>query len=436
MVTRRALLTAAAGLGVAATAGATEARRSSGSAAFPRGFLWGAATAGHQAEGNNVNSDAWVIENVTPTIHVEPSGDACDHYHRYAEDIRLLASLGLNTYRFSLEWSRIEPEPGAYSIAELDHYRRMLAACHDYHVTPLVTFNHFTVPRWFAARGGWERPDAGDAFVRYCERAARHLGDLIGAALTFNEPDLARLLTWIPAFARLAPAAAQMLAAAARASGAEQFSCVQYADPGRTEATMIPAHHRAYAAIKAGPGHYPVGVSLAIQDEQAVGPDSARDRKREEVYGAWLAAAAASDFVGVQTYTRARVGATADLGPEPGVETTSGGFEFWPQALEQTIRYAAATTDKPVYVTENGIATDDDTRRVAYIEQALAGVRRCLDDGIDVRSYIHWSLLDNYEWLFGYRPRYGLVSVDRATFRRTPKLSATYLGQIARRNAL
>jgi beta-glucosidase len=438
MLSRRALLASAVGLGLAATAArdAAAAPASRRTRPFPQDFLWGAATAAHQVEGNNVNSESWVVENVKPTIYVEPSGDACDHYHRYAEDIALLASLGFNTYRFSLEWARIEPEPGAYSLAELDHYRRMLAACHEHHVTPVVTFNHFTVPRWFAAQGGWENPAAADPFVRYCERAARHLGDLIGVATTFNEPNLSRLLGWIPAIRELQPQVQVMLAAAARAVGSDRFSIVQFADPARTEPIMLAAHARAYAAIKGARGSFPVGVSLAIQDEQAVGAHSVRDAKRQEIYVPWLEAAAGSDFVGIQTYTRARVGESGDLGPEPGVELTDMWYEFWPEALGATIRYAAAATKKPVYVTESGHGGDDDARRVEYIRRALLGVEQCLAEGIDVRGYLYWSLLDNFEWSFGYRPHFGLIAVDRQTFKRTPKPSASYLGAIARRNRL
>jgi beta-glucosidase len=122
-------------------------------------FLWGAATAAHQVEGGNTNCDSWLLEHIEGTIYSEPSGDACDHYHRYAEDIRLLAVLGFNAYRFSIEWARIEPQAGEYSIAQLDHYRRMLAACHEHGIKPVVTFHHFTSPLWVAARGGWEAPE-------------------------------------------------------------------------------------------------------------------------------------------------------------------------------------------------------------------------------------------------------------------------------------
>jgi beta-glucosidase len=369
-------------------------------------------------------------------LFAEPSGDTCDHYHRYADDIRLLAGLGLNTYRFSIEWARIEPEPGFYSLAALDHYRRVLAACHENRIIPMVTFYHFSSPRWFAGLGGWQRPSSAEHFVRYCERACRHLGDLLTFATTFNEPNMPMLLKWVANLNLPFTTARRMTKQAARAIGADEFCPFPLGNAAKVEKVMIDSHHRALHAMKSGPGRFPVGVSLAIQDEQACGPKSKRDRKCAETYDSWLAAAAESDFVGVQAYTRMRVGKNGDLGPEPGVELTQMGYEFWPDALEQTIRYAAARVKVPIYVTENGIATEDDDRRIEYTRLALAGVRSCLKDGIDVRGYIHWSLLDNFEWIYGFRPKFGLVAVDRKSQERTLKPSAEYLGAIARRNCL
>jgi len=403
---------------------------------FPDGFLWGAATAAHQVEGNNVNSDLWVLEHTEPTLFAEPSLDACDHYHRFPEDIKLLAGLGLNTYRFSIEWARIEPERGHFSRTALEHYRRMLAACHENGVSPMVTFYHFSSPRWFAALGGWEKPAASDLFLRYCDRAARHLGDLIAFATTFNEPNLPMLLRWLPVSEIPFITVKRMVKAAQRALGTGRFGCFFLGDAVKLRDRMTATHERAVEALKSGPGSYPAGVSIALQDEQAVGADSRRDRKRAEVYDPWFDAAGRGDFLGVQTYTRCRVGKKSDLGPEPGVELTQMGYEFWPEALEACLRYAHARVAVPIYVTENGISTEDDTRRIEYIRRALAGLRNCLAEGIDVRGYIHWSLLDNFEWILGYRPKFGLIGVDRATQQRTIKPSARYLGEIARRKQI
>jgi beta-glucosidase len=153
--------------------------------------------------------------------------------------------------------------------------------------------------------------------------------------------------------------------------------------------------------------------------------------------GQHLDAARGDDFIGVQAYSRTRLTEHGrPLGAEDGVETLDMGYEYWPQALEAAIRYAADVTGNPIYVTENGIGTTDDTQRVRYVTDALGGVRRCLDDGIDIRGYFYWSLLDNFEWAFGYRPRFGLVGVDQPTQVRTIKPSAGWLGGIARANRL
>ncbi len=157
---------------------------------FPEGFVWGVATAAHQIEGGNVNNDWWEWEHNPESGTLAPSGDACDSFHRWREDVNLVAEWGLSAYRFSLEWSRIEPEEGEFSIAALEHYRRICAACHGQGITPVVTFHHFTTPRWLTARGGWESPDAAECFARFVTRATAYLGDLIGWACTINEPNV------------------------------------------------------------------------------------------------------------------------------------------------------------------------------------------------------------------------------------------------------
>jgi beta-glucosidase len=449
LLSRRTVLGAsgAVGLGVAAAANAATAgvpskhavaqSRPGAGRGAPKGFLWGVAISGHQSEGNNVNSDSWLNETVKPTVFREPSGDACDSYHRYEDDIALAGRLGFNCYRLGIEWARIEPEPGVFSIAELDHYVRVLETCHAHGLAPIVTYNHFTVPRWFAIHGGFEVADGADLFARFAERATARLGSLIAAATPFNEANIARLVQLLPDAVKARPIAEAMIAASAKASGSERFSSILFADPNKTEPVMLDAHAKAYQAIKAGPGDFPVGVSLSIQAiEAAQGGEAVAQMVDKMLYGAWLDAASRSDFVGVQTYTRARVGPHGALPPPAGAELTAAGYEFYPQALGETIRYVAKAVQKPIYVTESGIATDDDSRRIAFIDQALAQVRACLDEGVDVRSYIYWSLLDNFEWTAGYSQHFGLVSVDRATFARSAKPSASHLGRRARANQL
>ena len=405
---------------------------------FPDGFVWGTATAAHQVEGNNVASDFWLLEHLPGTVFTEPSGDACDQWHRYRDDIRMLRELGFGAYRFSIEWARIEPEEGWYSLAALDHYRRVLAACCEQGVRPCVTFHHFSSPRWFTADGGWEDARNIDRFVRYCERAVRHLGDLIDTAYTINEANLLATLAASGILPRKGyKARLEFLAAAAVrcVSTVDRFGPFLLGDPARISDVMLEAHQRARVALKSGPGDFGVGITLAIPDFQAVpgGEVRCQDAWASSV-DPFLDAARADDFVGVQTYSRVRFGSDGALPPEPGVPVLIMGYELWPEALEATIRRAHARAAVPVFVTENGIGTTDDAQRIAYVRRALDGVVRCLRDGIDVRGYFYWSLLDNFEWLFGYGPQFGLIAVDRATQMRTVKPSARWLGEIARRN--
>jgi beta-glucosidase len=391
-------------------------------------FLWGTAGSAYQIEGGNIASDLWLLEHVQPTVFGTPCGDAADSFHRFEEDLSLAAALGLNCHRLSIEWSRVEPEPGVYSHAALAYYRRVLERCHHHGLAPVVTYNHFSIPRWLAARGGFEDAAAADHFVRYCEVVTRHLGDLIALAATFNEPNLSLALTWNLRHRQAQPVAAAMLDAAARRSGSARFSSFLGGDAHAMHAVLLCAHEQALQVIKQGPGDFPVGVTLAMMDEQPAGPDSGVERKLQQTWLPWLQAP--GDFVGVQCYSRTVVGPDADLPPPPGSKLTQSGFEFWPQALEAVLRRAAALTSKPLYVTENGIATADDARRVDYLRQAIAGMKRCMADGIDVRGYMHWSLLDNWEFTAGFGPKFGLVSVDRATFARTAKPSARCFAEI------
>lgn len=206
-----------------------------------RDFLFGAATAGHQVEGNNTNSDIWFLENIKPTKFAVRSGDACDSYHRYEEDIRLLKSFGLDCYRFSIEWSRIEPSPGKFSNAELAYYLRVIETCHKHGVRPVVTFNHFSCPQWFSANGGWTSPDAAELFARYCDRSARALGDGMHMAATLNEPQVKRLQHWIPAFSTPASNAnlARQREAARVASGSNTYMAFHLADDEAVLSNMI-----------------------------------------------------------------------------------------------------------------------------------------------------------------------------------------------------
>jgi beta-glucosidase len=406
--------------------------RSEENMGFPDGFLWGTATSAHQVEGGNVFNDSWLLEHVPGSHYAERSGDACDHYHRYAEDIALIAGLGFQGYRFSLEWSRIEPEDGEFSRAALDHYRRMLATCHEHGVTPMLSFHHFTSPRWIAAAGGWENPRTAERFARFCDRAMRHLGDLVPLACTLNEPNLGTLLHQVFGIPHPRGSAGWSAAAAALGTTPERLMPFQNAVSPKATEVMRVAHRLAVEAIKGVRPDTQAGVTMVLTEWQAA-PGGAEELARlrglsEDVFLEGLQ----GDFVGVQNYSALRVGPDGPVEFGPEVERTQMGYIYRPEALQHAIRRAVDLTGLPVFVTENGIATADDARRQEFIDIALRGVEACLRDGLDVRGYFYWSLFDNFEWVLGYGLTFGLVAVDRETQVRTVKPSARHLGRVAR----
>ncbi len=387
--------------------------------AFPSSFEWGTATAAHQIEGQNWNNDWWEWEHRPGSGVAEPSGDACDSWDRWREDVALVRELGLNTYRFSIEWSRIEPEEGEWSHAAIDHYRRIGEALREDGIQPVVTFHHFTSPRWFAARGGWTVPDAPDVFARFCERAARELAPVLGRVCTINEPGVVAIMGCL--------------------MGVFPPGVSDEDAHRRATTTLCAAHRKAVDAIRAAAPGVPAGLTVSMTDYQPLeGGETKLDEIRALLEDVFLDATGGDDFVGVQSYSRARIGPDGWVGPEPGVPVLPLGYEYYPQALAATIRRAWEYTERavPVLVTENGIGTDDDAQRIDYLKVALAGVADCLDEGIDVRGYTYWSLLDNFEWTFGYGPKFGLVEVDRTTFARRSKPSAKFFADVVRRNAL
>ncbi len=388
--------------------------------AFPNGFLWGAATAAHQVEGNNINNDWWVKEHTAGTKIVEPSGDAMDSYHRYREDMRLLADAGLNSYRFSIEWSRIEPEAGFVSRANLDHYRRMVDTAHEFGLNPVVTLLHFTVPRWMFQAGFWRNPAAADLFARFTEIALPIVSDGVDYVCTINEPNIAAML----------------------AGGEDASNLVAHGLPNpdlHVADTLLECHRRSREVLSSVSG-LKSGWTVATQAFHSTGEPGADEKLCE--YGHprddwYLEAASGDDFVGVQAYTRTFIGPSGPVPVSTEVEATLTGWEFFPAAVEIGVRSAWELSGQvPVMVTENGIATADDSRRIAYTDAALRGLHKAIEDGVTVLGYQHWSALDNYEWASGFRPTFGLIAVDRETFARTPKPSLAWLGDVARNNGL
>ena len=312
--------------------------------------------------------------------------------------------------------------------------------CLEDGLAPLVTFNHFTSPHWFAMRGGWLDHEAPALFARYCDRVMRRFGDRIAYAVTMNEPNLARMLSWmdLPDFVRDLERAT--LAAASAAAGVDRYRLSNVMIPEEMDAMaagMTAGHLAAKAAIKAVREDLPVGLSIAIIDDVVVGDDpSVRDRKREEVYAHWLRLASEDDFVGVQNYERVAYDGSGEVPVPEGAELNQMGTVIEPLSLAGAVRYAYEESGVPVLVTEHGMSHGDDSFRVAFLEPSLAGLLDVIDEGVPVIGYCHWTFLDNFRWIFGYQNQLGLYYVDRETFVRTPKPSAgTYAG-IVRSNGI
>ena len=386
---------------------------------FPEGFRWGVATAAHQIEGGNTANDWWEFETRPGATVAEPSGAACDSWNRWPEDHDLVNALGVDDYRFSIEWSRIEPEEGRFSEEALDHYVQICEDLAEREIGAVVTFHHFTTPRWVTDRGGWENPATADLFAGFCERASARLAPVMTRACTLNEPNIVSLMGW--GLGVFPP-------------GKRNIGSVD-----EVNAVLVDAHRKGVDAIRTGAPGVPVGLTLSMSEWTAVdGGDQRLDRYRTRMEDVFLETTQGDDFVGVQTYSRVRVGPEGLLGPQDGVPVLPMGYEFWPQALEATLRRAWQFTggEVPLLVTENGIGTDDDDQRIAYVREALSGVLRALADGVRIEGYTYWSLLDNFEWALGYGPKFGLHSVDRDTFERTPKPSAAWFSEVVRTNAL
>ena len=417
-------------------------------------FLLGAATAAHQVEGNNTNSDCWAMEQMEHTSYAEPSLDAVDHYHRYREDIRLMADAGLNAYRFSVEWARIEPAEGRFDEAEAAHYLDVIHCCKEHGLEPIVTLHHFSSPKWLIKKGGWEAESTIDDFARYTRYIIGKLGNELHYICTINEANMG---IQVAAIARRYMQQMQAQAAKAQTSdgtvqvginlekmmagqkaaaeenlkvfGVEKVENFTSMRTPEGDNIVCRAHEAARTVIKEFCPDIKIGLSLSLHDIQPVtgGEEKALSEWGDE-FTHYLPYIQNDDFLGVQNYTRSLMGPDGSLPAPDGAELTQMNYEFYPEALEHVIRKVAEDFKGDLIVTENDIATADDKRRIAFIEQALSGVQNCIRDGLPVKGYFHWSLLDNFEWQKGYSMTFGLIAVDRTTQTRKPKASLAYLG--------
>ncbi|MBV9169678.1 MAG: glycoside hydrolase family 1 protein [Chloroflexi bacterium] len=380
---------------------------------FPDGFFWGAATAAHQVEGSNTHSDWWRAEQAGQLPH--RSEEACDSWRRWSEDVRLLADIGLNAYRMSVEWARIEPEPGRFDQSALDTYRRLLEALRAAHIEPMVTLHHFVSPDWVADLGGWENPDIVEYFETYVERVARELGSLVRWWVTINEPSILGLKAYIE-------------------GSWPPFMPGHFRGYLRLMRHALRAHARARQALRAARSDALVSMAFALWPMEPLRAWSPLDQAIAFL-GDWLwqgrvlrRALPRLDWIGVNYYSRNVVGFPPGAPANP--ERTDFGWEIYPRGLYDVLRRVGVYR-RPVVITENGIADASDRLRARYIVQHLIEAHRAIQDGVDLRGYMHWSLLDNFEWAEGFSMQFGL-----ATRERRPRPSARVYGEIARANAI
>jgi len=399
---------------------------------FPRDFLWGAATSAHQVEGNQNNDWAdWEKEHAaelargsikafdTPSVHwyrvkdaaTDPmnyiSGAAVDHYNRYEEDFDIAQKLSHNAHRFSIEWSRIEPRRGEFDEVAIKHYRHVIKSLRARDIEPLVTLFHFTLPHWVAAQGGFMNPQTAKDFARYASRVAQEFGDDVEWWCTINEPEVFASFSYL--FGLWPPRQKKFF----RATRAFAF-------------IMPQAHKLAYKAIKAENPHAKIGISKNNVYYTALGhfisPLMSKfwwwwgnhmflDRIKKY-----------QDYIGLNYYFK--VNFNNWQGQIDQHNPSDLGWGLHPEGMYVLLKDLHKRYQKPIIVTESGIADGQDESRAWYIKELLRNVHRAMTEGADVRGFMYWALLDNFEWDKGFWPQFGLVSVDRKTMKRTIRDSA------------
>lgn len=392
---------------------------------FPKDFLWGSSTAAHQVEGNNTKNDWWRWEQLDDKR--AKSGIACDHYNLYEQDFDLAKSLGHNAHRISIEWSRIVPEIGKINMDEIEHYRKVLQAQKDRGLKTFVTLWHFTNPTWFLDLGGFTKKENLKYFEDFVKICTENFADLIDFWLTINEPDTyvvkAYLIgMWPPQ----------------KVSPWQAF--VVYTN-------LALAHKQAYKIIHESVPNAKVGFAY-----QLVSYYPFRNNILDKTIAHALSFLANDwflwmcgqyqDFFGLNYYFKNPASLKylfPKLSPADLLRSLQGlgkdvGWGMDPAGLRDVMEYAWKKFKKPIYILEHGIADASDNLRQKYIQVALESIDQVIQEGIDVRSYLHWSLMDNYEWQFGFEPRFGLAEVDFITQKRTPRRSAYLLKEMLTSN--
>lgn len=414
---------------------------------FPAGFLWGTATSAHQVEGDNVHNDWWAWEQQGRIRDGDRSGRACEWWEHAERDFDLARALHQNAHRLSVEWSRIQPAAGRWDDAALERYRQMLRGLRERGIEPMVTLHHFTNPVWFVERGGWEHPDAPGLFARYVERVVPSLSGFASLWCTVNEP-----ISWI--FSAYVNGSWPP----GRQSVGQGFAVAR---------NLVRAHAAAYRIIHRVQPHAQVGFANYFRLFDPANPRSPLDRfiasQQDRALNwafleavttgrlrllLWRAAvpeaAGTLDFLGVNYYTRDLVAFDSrqrrnlfgrNFHP-PGCEMSDGGYgEVYPYGIYRVLS-AASRFRKPIHITENGLPDADDDQRPRFIVTHLYQIWKALMEGVPVKGYYHWSLIDNFEWAEGWSLKFGLIAVDPVTQQRTLRPSARLYAEICRRGGI
>jgi len=402
---------------------------------FPKNFFWGAAASAYQVEGNNFNSDWWHWEK--RKSGVISSGAACGHYERFREDFEFAKDLGHNAHRFSIEWSRVQPEPGKFSEKQLEHYGKVIDYLRQLGIEPVVTLHHFTNPLWLACIGGWANSIAGEYFLTYVHKVVQLFAGRVKYWVTINEPMVYAYHSYI--IGDWPPQEKSFLKA------------------GKVIDILTAAHIDSYNFIHSfyKKNNLPRPQVSIAQNLVAFSACKKSLRNNLAVYLRnrlfnfrlieKLIKEKVLDFIGFNYYTRNLIDSRSWSKNELFINTcgenhdnlpkNSLGWEIYPQGLYDLLM-ALKKYKLPVFILENGICAEDDNVRWNYIREHLKQLRRALDSGVNVIGYLYWSLLDNFEWDKGFAPRFGLCAVDYSNFKRTPRASAKKFARTALTGAL
>lgn len=377
---------------------------------FPEGFLWGSSNSAYQVEGGIENCD-WGSR----------AGSACDHYNRYEQDFDWLEKFNQNAYRFSIEWSRIEPEPGKFNQKEIEHYRKVLLALKKRNIKSIVTLWHWTNPIWFIKMGGWTNKKAVKHFENYIKTIARELGDLIDFWVTLNEP-----MVYISGYStgKFPPFQKRNIFKARKVFN-----------------NLIKAHQKSYQIIHK---KYPKAQVSITKLTNYFEP--ARKWCPMEIFFAWIGhflwnhwflkrIKSQLDYIGLDYYFHHRIVWYPPFIRSLKKKTTDIGWEIYPKGIYYVLKYLSKF-QKPIYILENGLADAKDKQRKDFIKDHLIWIHKAVEEGIDVRGYFYWSLMDNFEWAQGFKPRFGFIEIDYKTMGRKPRPSAYYYAKICKSNSL